>query len=318
MKKYIKSAITPNAKLAEISKDPKELAQLANDGYKWVRFRVARNRSTPAEALAQLANDEDNDVRMAVAENQNTSADVLAKLANDESSGVRACVAENRNTPADVLEQFADDANWSVRIGVAENPNTSVDVLAQLANYIDETVRVGVAENPSTSIDVLVQLANDEDTSVRRAVAENPSTPLDVLMQLFKDESVWVSQAALYNPNWPKKSQKSNKSNGWPSSDKWYSIESDDEFEDMWSRYLAGPEDEVNKELQIFPEPSTQGGSGGMFIFDESEEDNEPFSIDFQDWCDSERDMAADSKNANEYKQQYRGFIESLISENWR
>lgn len=104
----------------------------------------------------------------------------------------------------------------------------------------------------------------------------------------------------------------------WPSKTKWTRIDSDEAFESMWSTYLSKPEDEVNKELQIFPEPSTQGGSGSMVIFDESENGNEPIFTDFQDWCDRELSMAAESKNANEYKQKYSGFVESLISENWR
>ena len=121
------------------------------------------------------------------------------------------------------------------------------------------------------------------------------------------------------NPNCPVEPKKSNKSLEWPSANEWYNIESDEEFENMWDRYLAGPEDEVNKQLQIFTEPSIQGGMGGMFIFDESEEGNESFAIDFQDWCDKELNMAAESKNAKEYKQKYKAFVEAeLVDENWR
>lgn len=57
---------------------------------------------------------------------------------------------------------------------------------------------------------------------------------------------------------------------------------------------------------------------GGMFIFDESGEDRESFSIDFEYWCDSERDMAAKSNNAIEYKQKYKDFVEAmLVDEDW-
>ena len=200
---------------------------------------------------------------------------------------------------------------------LAQN-STDPEVLVRLANDADEDVRWHVAENLNTPTDVLAQLANDEDEWVRKYVAGNPNTPPDVIKQLFKDEDVQVSQMALYNPSYPKKSKKSKKSNTWPSADKWEVVEYGEEFEDMWDRYLAGPENEVNKTFKIFPEPSIQGGYGSMVIFDESEDENEPVYVDFQDWVDRVLSMAAESKNANEYKQKYKGFIEDLISENWR
>lgn len=237
MKKYIRSATMSNRELAKTSKDSKVLARLANDEDEDVRWYVAQNPNTPAEALAQLANDED------------------------------AYTREN----------------------VALNPNTSAEALAQLANDTEWTMRWYVAKNSNTPVDILVQLANDEDEAVRKA--------------------------AMDNPNCPVKSKKSKKSTKWPVANEWYNIESDEAFEDMWSTYLAGPEDDVNKELQIFPEPSVQGGSGGMFIFDESEEGYESFSIDYQDWCDRELEMAASSKSAKQYKEKYKKFVENLLDE---
>lgn len=128
--------------------------------------------------------------------------------------------------------------------------------LAQLANDEDVEVREGVANNPNTPPDVLAQLANDEYYCVCLGAAANLNTPADVLAQLAHDTDRDVRETARNNPNCPVKSKKSNK---WPSADAWYSIDSDEQFENMWSRYLAGPEDEVNKQLQIFPEPSIQG-----------------------------------------------------------
>lgn len=198
------------------------------------------------------------------------------------------------------------------------NPNTSADVFAQFANSKYGDVRMHVADHLNTPVDVLIQLADDEDERVRWYVARNRNTPADVLAQLANDEDEDVRKAAIGNPNCPVKSKKSKKSKDWPSADEWYNIESDEEFEDMWDRYLAGPEDEVNKQIQIFTEPSIQGGMGGMFIFDESESGHESFSIDFQDWCDTELSIAAESKNATEYKQKYKAFVEDLIAENWK
>ena len=244
----------------------------------------------------------------------------LAQLANDKNQNIRRRVAENPNTPADVLAQLAHDEDKTVGWEVARNQNTPVDVLVQLANNDSMRMRGYVATNQNTPVDVLEQLANDVDEDVRRRVAQNRNTPEDVLAQLANDDNKDVRRSAVNNPNCPTSSKYSNKltkSNDWPSADEWYNIESDEEFEDMWSRYLAGPEDEVNEQLQIYPEPSVQGGMGSMIIFDGSRNEDDAIFADFQDWCDSEVSMAAESKNANEYKKKYKVFVEEWISENW-
>ena len=65
----------------------------------------------------------------------------------------------------------------------------------------------------------------------------------------------------------------------------------------MWQDYLCDPEDKVNQEFQIFPEPSVQG-SGLMFLIDDSGEDRfEPVTMDFQDWSNEELQMAASSNS---------------------
>ena len=103
----------------------------------------------------------------------------------------------------------------------------------------------------------------------------------------------------------------------WPSEDEWYYFAEDDErFESAWGRYLSSPEDVVNQELQIFPEPSIQGYSGGVFIHDESGQDRTengyPWYQGWQSWCEWEIDAAASSKNASEYQEKYREHIRKL------
>lgn len=90
-----------------------------------------------------------------------------------------------------------------------------------------------------------------------------------------------------------------------------------EEFEEeIFDVYLRDPENEVNKELGIYPEPSIQGGSGSVFIFDESGQDRwdaYDISIDWWDWCDMECDMAMKAKNAEEYKQMYRKWMKEIL-----
>jgi hypothetical protein len=86
-------------------------------------------------------------------------------------------------------------------------------------------------------------------------------------------------------------------------------------MEDAWDMYLSAPESKINDELQIYPEPSTQGGLGSMYIFDESGEDrfgdNQP-SYDYSDWCDAEIEMASASSSAKEYAEKYREFVSNI------
>ncbi len=106
----------------------------------------------------------------------------------------------------------------------------------------------------------------------------------------------------------------SSQQNDWPSEDTWYAIEDDERFEYMWENYLCDPEDKVNQEFQIVTESSTRGGSGLMFLVDDSGEDEfEPVTIDFQDWTSEELTMAADSNSAEEYEEKYRDYISGLL-----
>ena len=100
----------------------------------------------------------------------------------------------------------------------------------------------------------------------------------------------------------------------WPDPERFDQIYDDEDMENIWSTYLSGPEDEVQKELQIFCEPSTQGGVGGMFIFDESGEDRfDTIEVDFFFFFSNELDMAAASNSPEEYKQKFKEYVESLI-----
>lgn len=105
-------------------------------------------------------------------------------------------------------------------------------------------------------------------------------------------------------------------SDKWPSSRKWESLDLRSEaFEDMWNQWLASAESEVDKQLQIFTEPSIQGGYGSMFVFDESNQDRfESISVDFGDWCETEMYLAAQSRNEAEYKKKYEAWMKKLCN----
>lgn len=93
-------------------------------------------------------------------------------------------------------------------------------------------------------------------------------------------------------------------------------IASDEEMDALWETYLSGPEGQVNEELQIYPEASIQGGSGSVYIFDESGQDrwgSYDKKIDWNEWCDHELDLVLDSSNAEEYKQKYKAWMKDFL-----
>lgn len=103
----------------------------------------------------------------------------------------------------------------------------------------------------------------------------------------------------------------------WPSARKWRGVDTNDtEFDDMWNIWLATPEESINRELRIYPEPSIQGYSGGMFIHDESGDSRDkngyPWYEDWQAWCEWQVNAASSSKSASEYQKRYRQHIKEL------
>ena len=90
----------------------------------------------------------------------------------------------------------------------------------------------------------------------------------------------------------------------------------DEPFEDFWMAYLGRPENKINDELQLFVEPSVQGGSGIVEIYDESGQDRKengyPWSSDFYEWCEREFNMAISSTSEEEYANKYREFIKEI------
>lgn len=114
---------------------------------------------------------------------------------------------------------------------------------------------------------------------------------------------------------------RSNSQPNWPTEEEWwdgfYNEDPDFFLDNIWFEYLQEPENAVNNKLQVFPEPSTQGGVGSVFVFDESGQDrfsSEDTEYDFQDWTENEVEMAASSASAEEFAAKYEDFIRKLCN----
>lgn len=113
------------------------------------RKKLAQNTKNP-DILRELAKDEESLVRQEVALNKNTPIDILRKLADDGYYWVHRGVASNPNTPVDILRELAENEKIGIRMGVASNTSTPVDVLRKLANDEDPLVRMFTRGNPNT------------------------------------------------------------------------------------------------------------------------------------------------------------------------
>lgn len=103
-------------------------------------------------------------------------------------------------------------------------------------------------------------------------------------------------------------------SKNWPSSEVFRNSFNDYDngmSEEILCEYIYPIENKVNEELKVYPEPSIQGGHGGMFIHDESGKYESAY-YDYQEWCDTERDLAMISKSPQDFEKEYRWFIQGL------
>lgn len=201
-------------------------------------------------------------------------------------------LAQNSTDPK-VLAQLADDSETSTRIGEAPYWNR---------------VQWYIAENPNTPPDILRRLAESRFYDVRENVARNPNTPAEVREYLMNE-----SQKATHREDSYESDDVVDDVASWPDAEYWETLDDDEDFDDAWVTYLSDAEDMVNEELSVFPEPSVQGGSGSMVLIDESG-DNDDIYVDITDWEYNETEMAMNSASSEDYADNYRAYIESLIS----
>jgi hypothetical protein len=224
-------------KRAEVSSNPDELAILAEDEDRGVRFYVASNRHASLDVqliLAQdrepivrsgvalalkydpkgstfqrqlieriglrLAADERPLVRLGLASNQNLPDRVYDAIAKDIDPLVRMQLAENLKTPKMVLERLVRDSVQSVVITTLQHRNLPGVWLEQLSSDPASEIRRAVCQNINTSIIVLEKLSSDSDSSVRKAVAMHSAVGGAILDDLATDSDSTVLMAVVQHP----------------------------------------------------------------------------------------------------------------------
>jgi hypothetical protein len=157
--------------IAENTKRPERLEELASSPWVHVRRAVAVNESSPISAFLSLAMDSNADLR---------------------------CAMARKNVHPSVLTILSKDEDHSVRREVATNPNLTSEHIAALAKDESSDVRYQLAQANTISQDTLVFLAKDPELYVRWRVAYNQNTPLDTLKMLVHDEHHYVREAAKF------------------------------------------------------------------------------------------------------------------------
>lgn len=199
---------------ANSSTNPQELALLADDEDRGVRFFVAANPHTPLGLRIFLAGDPDPTVRtgaamaivwepLAPAATQQIVEELAAKLAADSNVLVRLALVQNKRLPPSVFATIAQDPDEMIRWKLAGNLDTPGDVLRGLESDIKRPVRIAALTHRNLPVTVLIRAATDTSAVIRRAVCSNTNTPLDVLASLATDTDPQVRRLTASHPNTP-------------------------------------------------------------------------------------------------------------------
>jgi len=232
---------------------------------------------------------------------------------------------------------------WQIREGLEAGLDVSVyadpkfdhmqmgairEGLEEIRKGVESGVDVSLYADPKFNGSQKWQIREGLEADVDASIYADPKFDWIQMEQirLGLESGVDVSQYADPNIPWwkMKEIREGNETHDDSSDSAWINFEDyeyyldydSEEFNELWSSYLGGPEADVNEELKIYPEPSTQGGSGAVFIHDESGEDRwDSFSkfVDYGTWCEKELEMAQEASSPEEYKNLYRNWILSII-----
>ena len=79
--------------------------------------------------------------------------------------------------------------------------------------------------------------------------------------------------------------------------------------------YIVGLCEDVDSDMNLFIEPSVQGGSGGVWIMKEDTYDGLVSNYDYATFNDEIGDIVFEVSSAEEFKRRYREYLERLIAQ---
>lgn len=228
-------------------------------------------------------------------------------------------VARDPSTPAEILVKLSSDDERLIRSAVAKNTSTPSTTLAQLAKASDSGIRSSVAKNTSTPADILRQLAHDDLVGVRWTAIHNNNIPHDAVEALAEDDDAGIREFAreklgyVTRPSKPKRLS-------WPKLISQLRREAEDGVDSLYEQTSAGDEisslcTAVENKLGIWLEPSIQGGQGGIWFYSSQDDSTLASDYDYQTYNENVLDLALQSKNATEFSNKYRSFVQSILDD---
>ena len=186
-----------------------EFRNLAGDGHKTVRRKIAERTDVPPSVLHILSSDDDIGVRVAVAKNESTAPATLDLMTEDNKLQVLTPLLKHRNLLPTTLERLADydgPANEALKAQrrsmqalVAKHPNTPFRTLEKLAEHPEDSVRYGVLRNLKTPKRILSQVVKcsfSSDQILRRVIRQNFFLDAEIVEKLTQSEISYVRREA--------------------------------------------------------------------------------------------------------------------------
>ena len=148
--------------------DSKQLDNLSNSNWDWIRLAVAQNPSAAEETLLKLAGDKVFKIQLAVANNPVTSARVLSVLAEHPNKIIQAAVVKHSNATEEILHDLFDSQHRVIE----SRESLPASIIERIYNRVDKNT----ALSPDRSTSSIY-------ASLRSYLLRQPNTPTWILAE---------------------------------------------------------------------------------------------------------------------------------------
>ncbi|MGB3761498.1 MAG: hypothetical protein WBA07_34820, partial [Rivularia sp. (in: cyanobacteria)] len=190
--------------------DVKQLMELGESHWGWVRLAVAQNPYTPVQTLKLLSEDGLPKIQLEVAKNPKTQKWILEELSKHQNINkypeigvyIQAAIAEHPNMTGEAENKNIPFlGRHKLRLNKEETSETSQArglmgkrinspyALAQVVEKGDRNSKITAARNLKTPVSILEQLAKDTDETVRSALVQNPNLSSNCLIELAENST---------------------------------------------------------------------------------------------------------------------------------
>ncbi|MEM7715367.1 MAG: HEAT repeat domain-containing protein [Cyanobacteria bacterium P01_A01_bin.68] len=203
--------------------DIRDLEELGESRWGWVRLGVAQNPFAPVQILKQLSEDKLPKIQLEVAKNPKTQKWILEELFKHPHIDkypeigiyIKAAIAEHPNMTGEAenknipflgrhklrLNKEKASETSQARYFMTKRVNSPF-ALAQISKNSSHDSKLTAARNRNTPVSILEQLARDSHETICQTVATNPSLPFNTLLELARNSSVRVKLNIAYKSSY--------------------------------------------------------------------------------------------------------------------